>query len=63
MFRSKLLDGALTLEQRQQGFSLVEEEDFINLLLKDRVKAVFNSKGVTFTEIRETADRIAQKNN
>lgn len=60
---SKLLENALTAEQKEQGFTLEEEEDFLNLLKKGKVVAVFSAKGATWVEIRETADRIAQENN
>ena len=59
MFRSDVPECALTPEQRGQGFSLEEDEDFLNLLYKGKVRAVFSAKGTTFTDIRTTADRIA----
>ena len=62
MFRSDVLEAVLTPEQRQRGFSLVGE-DFVNLLYKGKVVAVFSSEGATVAEIRETDDRIARKNN
>lgn len=63
LFRSEVLEAVLTPEQRQRGFELAEEEGFINLLYKGKVVAVFSSKGATIAEIRQTADRIIQKNN
>lgn len=63
MLRSNLLEFALTEEQREQGFTLKEDEDFLNLLYRGKVKAVFSAKGATFAEIRKTADRIARKDN
>lgn len=63
MFRPEVLKGALTLEQRELGFELEEDEDFVNLLLKGKAAAVFNAKSVTVAAIRETADRIAREPN
>lgn len=47
MFRSDILERALTPDQRQQGFSLAEDKDFLNLIFKGEVKAVFSAKGAT----------------
>ncbi len=59
MFRSEVLSGCLTNKQKEQGFSLVEEDDhFLNLLLNGKVVAVFSATGATVTAIRETADKI-----
>ena len=53
-----IIGKALSEEQREQGFSLVEEEDFLNLVWQGRVVAVFSAYGATFQAIRETAGRI-----
>lgn len=63
MFRSEVLSAALTEEQRQQGFSLEEEEDFVNLLHKGKVVAVFCSIAVTIATIRQEADKLTLKYN
>jgi len=63
LFRSDILERALTPDQRQQGFSLAEDDDFLNLIFKGEVKAVFSAKGATWVAIRQTADRIARQDN
>jgi len=59
--RSDILERALTPEQKQRGFSLAEDDHFLNLIFKGEVKAVFSAKGATWVAIRQTADRIAKK--
>jgi hypothetical protein len=58
--RGEYLDAALTTEQRQAGFYLEEDEDFLYLKKSDEVLAVFSSKGATVQSIREVADRYRE---
>jgi len=52
LLRSDIMERALTPEQKQQGFSLAEDEHFLNLIYKGKVKAVFSAKGATWAAIR-----------
>jgi len=63
MFRAEVLKGCLTPKQRELGFELEEDEDFVNLLLKGEAVAIFNAKSVTVATIRETADRKSRELN
>ncbi len=57
-----ILDSALTIEQRQAGFYLEEDEDFLYLFDREgKRQAVFSSKGAKYKEIRDEADRIMNK--
>jgi len=55
--KSGPLQDALTPEQREQGFSLAEDEDFVYLYRHGKLIATFSSKGATVEAIREEADR------
>jgi len=54
----EVLDAALTKEQRQAGFYLEEDEDFLYLFREGKSQAVFNSKRATIKAIRDEADRL-----
>ena len=58
---NQVLDAALTWEQREAGFRLEEEEDFLNLVWRGRVVAVFRATGATFQAIRDEANRQMTK--
>ena len=58
-----ILEAALTVEQRREGFSLDELDDHIlRLLYQGEPVAYFSSSGATVEEIRAKADRIAESN-
>ena len=61
MFRPEVLKGALTPEQREQGFSLEEDNHCLYLLYKGGIVAIFSATGATIEAIRDEADRIAEK--
>ncbi len=55
----EILDAALTWEQREAGFYLGEDEDFLYLFDQDgNRQAVFNSKGATVKAIRDKANEL-----
>ena len=55
------LKAALTPEQREQGFWLAEDEDFVYLYRHEKLVATFSAKGATVEAIREEADRQLKK--
>jgi len=56
------LQAALTRQQREGGFYLEEDEDFVYLYDSEGIKqAVFSSKGATIESIREEADRLMKE--
>jgi len=57
---SAVLKAALTSEQSQQGFRLVEPDNHtLELCYQGKPVARFSQSGATVAEIRATADRIA----
>jgi len=58
---SAVLEAALTSEQRQGGFRLVEPDDHtVELCYQGKPVARFNSSTATVAQIRATAERIAK---
>ena len=56
------LQDVLTRQQREAGFYLEEDEDFVYLYDSEGIRqAVFSSKGVTIESIREEADRLMKE--
>ena len=61
MFNANLLSAALSEEHKHIGkLYLVEDEDFVYIMRtgENISKAIFNSKTVTFAEIRYEADQV-----
>jgi hypothetical protein len=47
------LTGMLSKEVRDRGYSLVEDEDFIELYLNDKIKSVYSTHGATIEQIEQ----------
>ena len=61
MFNANLLSAVLSEEHKHIGkLYLVEDEDFVYLMKSGEniSKAIFNSKTVTFADIRYEADQV-----
>ncbi len=56
----KLLDAILTLEHRNFGLSLEENEDFVELKHEGKTIARFSTQGATVISIRHEADQQVQ---
>ena len=55
----EVLDAILTIEQRQAGFYLEEDENSLYLFDQEgKRRGVFSSKGATYKAIRDTVDRL-----
>ena len=57
----KVLEAVLTPEQRQAGFWLCEEEDFLHLYHAGDLVATFSSKGATVQSVRAEADQCLER--
>jgi len=58
----EILEAALTREQREAGFYLEEDEDFLYLYDREsKRQGVFSSKGATVKAIRDHADQIIKR--
>lgn len=58
---SEPMQAALTPGQREEGFWLAEDEDFVYLYRHEKLVATFSAKGATVEAIRQEADKQLKK--
>ena len=53
-----ILDKLLTLEHRQRGLTLAEDDHLVYLIMNGHTVAVWSAQGATLESIRQEADKI-----